>query len=171
MDADAQLPIWFLTALLVVGLVIYPIFHAKVLRWRIAGVRFGGLAFASAFSTWVLFKAYLKFYGLLVLLALVAAVFAMIVELIIVPALSALPVGGNVAFEFIGVVCLVIAYFAAATAAAFAYQGTVRFETWRLIVDALVIRGLDQLERVKVHAGHTARHAGRIGAALNLGGF
>jgi uncharacterized membrane protein YjgN (DUF898 family) len=167
-DGDAEPPVWFLSALLLVGLVIYPIFHAMVLRWRIAGVRFGALAFASAFSTWALCKAYLKFYGLLVLLVIIAAVLVTIVELMIVPAL---PFGGNIVFEFIGVVCLVIAYFAAATAAAFAYQGTVRFETWRLIVDALVIRGLDQLDRVKVHAGHTARHAGRIGAALNLGGF
>jgi uncharacterized membrane protein YjgN (DUF898 family) len=168
LDGDAEQPVWTPAALLVVGLVIYPIFHATVLRWRVAGIRFGALAFASAFSTWALCKAYLKFYGLLVLLAIIAGVVVVVVELMIVPAL---PVGGSIVFEFIGVLCLVIAYFAAATAAAFAYQGTVRFETWRLIVDALVIRGLDQLDRVKVHAGHAARHAGRIGAALNLGGF
>ena len=66
---------------------------------------------------------------------------------------------------------LVIGYFAVATAAAFAYQGTVRFDTWRLIVDALVLRGLDQLDRAKTPTGQGARQAGRIGAAFNLGGF
>ena len=151
----------------VLGLPAYPVFRAMGLRWRIAGMRFGTLSLASDFSTWSLYKAYLKFFGWLVLLAI-------IIVLVVLAQLqtgSALPLGKSVLIEFIWVVGLVIAYFAVATTAAFAYQGTVRFDTWRLIVDALVLRGLDQLDRAKTPAGQAAHQAGRIGAALNLGGF
>lgn len=148
--------------------IVYPIFHAVVLRWRIAGMRFGSLSFESKFSTWGLYKAYLKFYGLLLLLVIVATAIAVVVELKVVPAV---PLGSSLVAEFLGVVCLVIFYFVVLTIAAFAYQGTVRFDTWRLIVNSLVLRGAEQLDRAKVNVAHAARHAGRIGAALNLGGF
>jgi hypothetical protein len=156
--------IWLLAA----GAVIYPIFHAMVLRWRLAGMRFGTLEFSSTFSTWRFSLAYYKFFALLALIAIVATIVAVVVQSKIVPAW---PLGTSVVVEFIGVVCLVIFYFVVATMGTFAYQGTVGFDTWRLIVDSLVLRGPDQLDRAKVHAGHAARHAGRIGAALNLGGF
>lgn len=151
----------------ILGLLAYPVFRAMGLRWRIAGTRFGTLSLASDFSTWSLYKAYLKFFGWLVVLAIIIA----LVVLAQLQTVFALPLGKSVVIEFIWVVGLVIAYFAVATAAAFAYQGTVRFETWRLVVDALVLRGLDQLDRAKTPAGQTVRQAGRIGAALNLGGF
>jgi uncharacterized membrane protein YjgN (DUF898 family) len=159
---------WLWRALLLAVLLLYPIFHAIVLRWRIAGMRFGTLSFASDFSTWRFYKAYLKFYALMVLLATIVWGVSFVVQLKIVPVILA---WRSVVVESIGVVLLVIAYFAVATAVAFAYQGTVRFATWRLIADSLAVRGLDQLDRAKVHAGHAARHTGRIGAALNLGGF
>jgi uncharacterized membrane protein YjgN (DUF898 family) len=149
------------------GLLAFPVFRAIGLRWRIAGMRFGSLSFASEFSTWDLYKAYLKFLGWLVLLALVVAP-VVLVQLWIVPVL---PFGKSVAFEFVWVVCLMVGYFAVATLVAFAYLGTVRFDTWRLIVDSLVLRGVDQLDRAKAPAGQDARLGGRIGAAINLGGF
>jgi hypothetical protein len=99
------------------------------------------------------------------------AIIIVLVALAQLATVSALPLGKSVVIELIWVVCLLIAYFALATAAAFAYQGTVRFDTWRLIVDALVLRGLDQLDRAKTPARQAARQAGRIGAALNLGGY
>src|SRR5205085_961998 len=113
-----------------------PIFHAIVLRWRIAGIRFGTLSFASDFSTWRFYKAYLKFYALMVLLVAVVWGVSFLVELKIVPAIVA---WRSVVVESIGVMLLVIAYFAVATAVAFAYQGTVRFATWRLIADSLAV--------------------------------
>jgi uncharacterized membrane protein YjgN (DUF898 family) len=150
------------------AIVIYPLFHAMVLRWRVAGMGFGTLSLRSDFSYWSVYKAYLKYFGLLALLAILVGAGALVVQRAIVPAL---PLGRSIVIEFIGMVCLAMAYFAVATIAAFAYQGTVRFDTWRAIVDSLALRGLDQVDRAKVHAGHAARHAGRIGAALNLGGF
>jgi uncharacterized membrane protein YjgN (DUF898 family) len=156
------------TWLVVTGLIVYPLFHAMVLRWRVAGMRFGTLSLASDFSTWSLYKGYLKFFGLLLLLTIVASGIVVFVQLKILPAL---PLGRSVMIEFLGIVCVVIGYFAVATIAAFAYQGTVRFDVWRAIVDNLTLHGLDQIDRARVHAGHTAHHAGRIGAALNVGGF
>lgn len=151
-----------------VGLVIYPIFHAMVLRWRIAGMRFGTLSFESDFPTWQLHKAYLKFFGLLGVIAAVVLMAAAQVQTQIIPAL---PLGRSIVVEFIGVLCLAVAYFTVATVITLAYQATVRFTTWHLIVDALVLHGLDQLDRTKFHPGHAARHSGSVGAALNVGGF
>ena len=151
----------------ILGALAYPVFRAIGLRWRIAGMRFGTLSLTSELSTWSLYKAYLKLFGWLVLLAIIIV----LVALAQLATVSALPLGKSVVIELIWVMCLLIAYFALATAAAFAYQGTVRFDTWRLIVDALVLRGLDQLDRAKTPARQAARQAGRIGAALNLGGY
>src|SRR5205085_1169885 len=75
---------WLWRALLLAVLLLYPIFHAIVLRWRIAGIRFGTLSFASDFSTWRFYKAYLKFYALMVLLAAVLWGVSFLVQLEIV---------------------------------------------------------------------------------------
>ena len=156
--------IWFA----VIGLVIYPTFHARVLRWRVAGIRFGTLSVQAEFSTWQLYKAYLKFSTLVIAIAILALIVAAIVQLKIVPAL---PLGTSIGIEFVGVVALVVSYFIVATLVAISYQATVRLTTWRLIVDAMVLSGIDQLDRVKLNPAHAARHSGRIGAALNVGGF
>jgi uncharacterized membrane protein YjgN (DUF898 family) len=153
---------------------VYPLLHAMVLRWRISGMRFGTLSFESDFPIWPLYKAYLKFYGSLLLLAIVGTI-----------SVNSIIVAGRAAnllsevsqkslqqiAEDLMVIGLVIFYFVGATAAAFAYQATVRFETWHSIVDALIVRGLDQFERAKANPAFAAGHPGRIGAALNLGGY
>jgi Bacterial protein of unknown function (DUF898) len=156
--------LWFL----IMALGFYPVFRAKVLRWRIGSMRFGPLSFATNFSTWRFYKPYLKFYGWMLLLGTVVGILNAVIQSQIIPKL---PIGESIAVEITGVVCLVIAYFAIATIISFAFQGTVRFETWRLIVDSLQVRGVDQLERAQNSTGHAAHRKGRIGAALNLGGF
>ena len=80
-------------------------------------------------------------------------------------------VARSTATEVIGVILLVIAYFLIATLVSFSYQATVRLETWKLIADSLVLRGVDQLDRAKAPPQTLRGGAGRIGAALNLGGF
>jgi uncharacterized membrane protein YjgN (DUF898 family) len=150
------------------ALVVYPGFHATVLRWRIAGMRFGNVTLAAPFSTWSLYKAYLRFFGLMVLFAIVAAAIAALVQYKILPNLPAHP---SRLLELVGVILRVAAYFVAATVIAFAYQATVRFTLWRLIVNSLTLTGLDALDRVKAPTGWTPHHEGRIGGALNIGGF
>jgi uncharacterized membrane protein YjgN (DUF898 family) len=154
--------------LLLLLLVFYPIFRAIVVRWRVENMRFGALSFETHFSKWSFVKPYLKFYGWMIVLAIGATVIGVTAHATIV---SRLPVGESLVLEIIGVVCLVIFYFSIATIIAFAFQGTVRFETWRAIIDSLVVRGLDQLDRVKAPSEGAVRRRGRIAAALNLGGF
>jgi uncharacterized membrane protein YjgN (DUF898 family) len=154
--------------LLVMFLIFYPIFRALVVKWRIAGMRFGALSFESNFSTWRFAIPYLKFFGWMLVLAIMTGIIFAVVRSQIVPHL---PIGESYAVEIFSVVCLTVAYFIIATIISFAFQGTVRFETWRLIVDSLVLRGIGQLDRAKAPAAGVARRKGRIGAALNLGGF
>jgi uncharacterized membrane protein YjgN (DUF898 family) len=150
------------------ALAIYPGFHATVLRWRIAGMRFGAVTLAAPFSTWALYKAYFRFFGLMVLFAIVATAIIFFVQYKIAPLLPARP---SRFLELVEVVLEVVAYFVIATVIAFAYQATVRFTLWRLIVNALTLTGLETLDGVKAQAGWTPRHDGRIGGALNIGGF
>jgi uncharacterized membrane protein YjgN (DUF898 family) len=167
-DAAAGVAVMLFIWWLLLLLIFYPIFRAIVVRWRIAGMRFGALSFESIFSTWGFVKPYLKFYGWMVLLATAVGVGGFVIQSLILQRLS---LEQSMTIEVIGVVLLVIAYFSIATIIAFAFQGTVRFETWRLIVNSLVLRGMDQLDRAKTDAAIAAHRSGRIGAALNLGGF
>ena len=146
-------------------MIFYPFFRAMALRWRIAGMRLGALSLKADFRVWSFAKPYFKFYAWLVLLAIVVAILGLAALVVIAV------VARSIVTEVIGVVCLVIAYFGIATLMAFAYQATVRLETWRIIVDSLVISGVDQLDRIKAPPDHDSPRTGRIGAAINLGGF
>ena len=150
------------------GLVVYPAFHANVLRWRIASMRFGPVTLAAPFSTRTLYKAYLRFFGLMVILAIVAGAGAALWQFKIQ---SALPSPQPPLLALAIFVALAFGYFAAATAIAFAYQATVRLTLWRLIVDSLRLTNIEALDSVKAQSGWTPRHEGRIGGSLNIGGF
>jgi uncharacterized membrane protein YjgN (DUF898 family) len=154
--------------LAVAGFFVYPYFRAIVMRWRIAGIRFGSLSVSCDFPASVLHKAYAKFFGLLFLLLVAVGGIGFFIQVKILPLL---PLGRSILVEFIGVLLLAVSYFAILTIAAFAYQSTVRFDVWRSIVDHLTLHDAAQLDRAKADPVHTARHAGRVGAALNLGGF
>lgn len=169
-DANELHTLGFAAAWIVfAALVIYPGFHAAVLRWRIGGMRFGTLTLESRFSTWALYKAYLRFFGLMVVFAILIAVGTAIFQFKILPHLPA--AGQSRLLDFLGVIALAILYFVIATVIAFAYQATVRLTLWRLIANSLTLTGLDALDRVKAPAAAVARHEGRIGGALNIGGF
>jgi uncharacterized membrane protein YjgN (DUF898 family) len=168
-ESDAEAALGFAAAWLVVaGLVVYPWLHAIVLRWRISGMRFGTVTLDAPFSTWSLYKAYLRFFALMVMLAIVVGTIANVWHLKIVPSLPApLPV----LLALAGVIALALAYFVIATVVAFAYQATVRLTLWSLVVNSLNLTGLDALDRVKAPAGWRPHHEGRIAGALNIGGF
>ena len=168
-ESDAKAALGFAAAWLVVaGLVVYPWLHATVLRWRIGGMRFGAVTLDAPFSTWSLYKAYLRFFGLMVMLAIAVGTFANVWHLKILPSLPApLPV----LLALAGVIALALAYFVIATVIAFAYQATVRLTLWSLVVNSLNLAGLDALDRVKALPGWTPHHEGRIAGALNIGGF
>ncbi len=165
LDLDDELGAFLLVWPLPAGLAVYPFFRAMALRWRIAGIRLGTLQLSSEFPVWSFAKAHLKYYAWLTLLAAIVAALGM-------GALLAVAiVARSLATEVIGVILLLLAYFVIATLISFAYQATVRLETWKLITDFLVIRGVDQLDRAKSPAESTSHRRGRTGAALNLGGF
>jgi uncharacterized membrane protein YjgN (DUF898 family) len=154
--------------LVAAAVVVYPCFHANALRWRISGVRFGPVTLDAPFSTWSLYKAYLRFFALMVVLAIAVGVIAAFWQSKVLPNLPTPP---SVLLALVGVIALALAYFVIATVIAFAYQATVRLTLWRLVVNALTLTGLDALDRAKAPAGWTPQHEGRIADALNIGGF
>jgi uncharacterized membrane protein YjgN (DUF898 family) len=152
----------------VVGLLIYPMFHANMLRWKIGGIRFGSLTLAAPFSTWALYKAYLRFLGVMVLFVIAMGIPIALWQYKIDPLL---PKNPHWSLELIGVIARVTIYFIIATVVAFTYQATVRLTLWRLIVNSLTLSGIESLDRAKAIPGWSPHHEGRIGGALNIGGF
>lgn len=150
------------------GLAVYPGFHATVLRWRIGGMRFGPVILDVRFSTWSLYKAYLRFLGLMAVLAIIVGTGTAIWQLKILPALPSPP---SPLLALAGFVVLALVYFAIVTAILFAYQATVRLTLWRLLVNGLSLTGIEALDRAKALPGWTPRHEGRIAGSLNIGGF
>jgi uncharacterized membrane protein YjgN (DUF898 family) len=150
------------------GLAVYPAFRANVLRWRIESMRFGPVTLAAPFSTRTLYKAYLRFFGMMMILAIGAGVGAALWQFKIQ---SVLPSPQPPLLALAIFVALAFGYFAAATVIAFAYQATVRLTLWRLVVDSLRLTNVEALDSVKAQSGWTPRHEGRIGGSLNIGGF
>jgi len=168
-DAEAS---WALRAaavwLAVAGLAVYPAFHANALRWRIAGIRFGTLAMQAPFRTLDLYKAYLRFFALMVPFAILVFAVSWVVQHRVVPMLPEdLPRG----LELLRVILTVLAYFVILTVVTVAYQATVRLALWRLVVDRLTLTGVEALNDAKAQPGWSPLHEGRIGGALTIGGF
>ena len=150
------------------ALAVYPGFHATVLRWRIDGMRLGAMTFTSPFSTWSLYKAYFRFLGLMVLLAIAIGLVVAAWQLAVAPKLPEQP---SRLLQLAGAILLMTGYFVVATVIAFAYQATVRLTLWRLTVNSLSVTGLEELDRAKALPWTARRHEGWIGGALNIGGF
>ncbi len=154
--------------LAIAGLAVYPTFHANSLRWRIAGIRFGALAMQAPFPTWSLYKAYLRFFALMVAFAIPVLLVSWFVQHQVMPML---PENLPRELELLRVILTVLAYFVIITVVTFAYQATVRLTLWRLVVNALTLTGIEVLDKAKAQPGWSPHHEGRIGGALSIGGF
>ena len=167
--SEAEWPVWAaLGWMAVAGLAVYPAFHANALRWRIAGVRFGKLAMQAHFKTSDLYRAYLRFFVLMLAFAIVVAIVSVLWQYEIRPMLPQSPPR---ALDLLIVLLTVLAYFVVITVVTFAYQATVRLALWRLVVDRLTLTGIEALNDAKAQPGWSPRHEGRIGGALSIGGF
>jgi uncharacterized membrane protein YjgN (DUF898 family) len=153
----------------VAAAILYPAFQALVLRWWIAGLRFGPITAHSRLRTSAVYAAYAHFvwYAALVLLVLVVAA---ALASFAIHALGERAEDSSVVTA-VTTVLLAAGYLLLALAYSTIYQATVRLPLWRLAFDTLDIEGLAALDEVGA-AGQAASAVGEgLADALHVGGY
>jgi uncharacterized membrane protein YjgN (DUF898 family) len=165
-NAPSQMVV-FLTVFLGIGLfvvaaVAYAILQGIIMRWWLAGLRFGPVVVA----TRQVFGAYLRcfLYGLLLL----------IVVSLVVGALAALLSLGvtKEAKEIMGAILVICLYFSFAVGLWVIYQLTIKFGVWRMAVDSVELAGFDAMEHVRADDTRPSSAVGEgLADALGAGGI
>jgi uncharacterized membrane protein YjgN (DUF898 family) len=149
--------------------VLYPAFQAMVLRWWIAGLRFGELGVASHLSTRAVYAIYLRFMWI----ALVAGIlFAIVVGVALaMTGLLALWLGKGVLTELLSTALLIGSYVIVALAYSTIYQATVRLRLWKAGFESIELSALEVLERVNASGAAGSAVGEGLADALNVGGI
>jgi uncharacterized membrane protein YjgN (DUF898 family) len=149
--------------------VLYPAFQAMVLRWWIAGLRFGALGVASHLRTRAVYAIYLRFMWI----ALVAGiVFATGVAIALaITGLLALWLGKGVLTELLSTALLIASYVIVALAYSTIYQATVKLRLWKAGFESIELSGREALDRVNASGAAGSAVGEGLADALNVGGI
>jgi uncharacterized membrane protein YjgN (DUF898 family) len=147
------------------ALLLFPVFQAMVWRWWLDGIRFGELTVRSHLLKRRIYGAYLRFFGLALVLILGTAV----VGFIGLAIFGASP--GGTGTEIAGTLATVALYVVVMLGFSTLYQATVRLTLWRHGVESLEIGRLDVLERVTATGAAGSPVGEGLADALNVGGF
>ena len=156
---------WFVLALAV----LYPAFQAIVLRWWMAGLRFGELSVASRLRMRAVYALYLRFVWIAFVAGVVFAIAAGI-ALAIVGGLG-FWLGKGALVELLTTVLLVLSYVIVALAYSTIYQATVRLRLWKHGFESIELTGLEALDRVRAVGGAGSAVGEGLADALNVGGI
>ena len=154
---------------IVMTAVLFPVFQAMVLRWWLAGLRFGELTIHSHLRTSHIYGAYLRFlwYGLLLLvvIAIVGSIGYVVLGLMLVA------IGNADTAEAVNAAAMIGLYVVTMLGFSAIYQGTVKLSLWRSGVESIVFEGLDVLDRVKAQGAASSAVGEGLADALNVGGI
>jgi len=147
---------------------LYPIFHAIMLRWWVSGLRFGDVAVRSSLRIARVFGVYARFFGYATLFTAIAG------ALLGIGAFGLSKITGgpsSMRGEIITTVLSLGAYAAIALGYWTIYQATVKLGVWRCVIESLEISNSAALEHVAA-AGEAASPIGEgLADALNVGGI
>jgi len=149
--------------------VLYPAFQAMVLRWWIAGLRFGELGVASHLSTRAIYAIYLRFMWIALVAGIVFAIGAVLA--LAMTGLLALWLGKGVLTELISTALLIGSYVIIALAYSTIYQATVRLRLWKAGFESIELSSLEVLERVNASGAAGSAIGEGLADALNVGGI
>jgi uncharacterized membrane protein YjgN (DUF898 family) len=155
---------WLLCAIAL----LYPVFHAIVLRWWVSGLRFGDVAVRSHLRIARVFGIYARFFGYATLFTAIAATLLGVGSF----ALSKI-IGGPFSMrDEITVTVLSLGGYAAMALGYWTiYQATVKLGVWRCVIESLEVSNVAALEKVAA-AGEPASPVGEgLADALNVGGI
>jgi uncharacterized membrane protein YjgN (DUF898 family) len=148
--------------------VLYPAFQAVVLRWWLAGLRFGTLRVTSRVRTGQIYRVYMRFLGYSVLFSLISSVAAAILIGINIALAPILP---TTVEEVLVTGALLAGYVVAALAYSTIYQVTVKLGFWRVGADSLELSGTNVLDRVKAVGQPSSSFGEGLANALGVGGW
>lgn len=160
---------------LLVGMLLYPVFQAMVLRWWSSGLRFGDMAANSTLRTGEVYLTYLRYIGW----SMVFSTIATFVLIGVGAAGGALLWTTGIAqkdwFSDVGTIggtiLAVVIYVAFALGFAAIYQVKVRLGLWRAVANSTGLANPATLETIS-SAGAPASSVGEgLADALNVGGF
>jgi uncharacterized membrane protein YjgN (DUF898 family) len=144
-----------------------PAFHAMVMRWWIAGIRFGEIAAVSHLRTRDVYVAYLRFIGFMIafiIVLLIGVFFGLII-------LGTFFEDGSMLSEFVTVAMMVGTYVVFMLGLITLYNATVTLSVWRLTANSIELSDTRPIGHVKA-AGDASSPLGEgIADVLNLGGI
>ncbi|HZE45723.1 MAG TPA: DUF898 family protein, partial [Xanthobacteraceae bacterium] len=166
-----------MAALIIIGLgsglfvmagVVYAILQGVIMRWWLAGLRFGPVVVATTLKKRQVFGAYLRcfLYGLLLLIVVSFVVGALAALLSLGVAVT------KEAKEIMGAILVICLYFSFAVGFWVIYQLTIKFGIWRMAVDSVELAGFDAIERVRADGTGPSSAVGEgLADALGAGGI
>lgn len=150
------------------AMAVYPAFQALVLRWWLAGLRFGPVTTVSRVRTGQIYSIYMRLLGYSVLFSLSAGIvgsfFAGVYALV---AAYIPPLLG----EILVTTGLLISYVVAALAYSTIYQVIVKLGFWRVSADSLELSGTTALDKVKAVGRPSSSIGEGMADALGVGGW
>jgi uncharacterized membrane protein YjgN (DUF898 family) len=153
---------------MLMGLILYPVFQAMVLRWWASGLRFGELSLKSRLRTGAVYGAYARFLGLSLLFSLLlASLLGMIMGLVSVTVSARDAFASQIVQAVVGIVAYVVLMLGYSVI----NQVVVRLALWRLVVESLDISGLSALDRVTAEGQPSSAFGEGLADALNVGGL
>jgi uncharacterized membrane protein YjgN (DUF898 family) len=158
-----------------VGMLLYPVFQAMVLRWWTSGLRFGDMAASSSLRTGEVYGTYLRYIGWSIVFSTIALV---VLTMLVAAGAAALWATGLHEKEWFssvggiaGGIFGVVVYVAFALGYATIYQVKVRLGLWRAIANSAGLSNPATLETIS-SVGAPASPVGEgLADALNVGGF
>lgn len=152
---------------LALAALLFPAFHAMVMRWWVAGIRFGEIAAVAHLRTRDVYVAYLRFIGYL-LAFIVALLVGVFFGLLI---LGTFFQDGSMLSEFMTVAMMVGTYVVFMLGIMTLYNATVTLSVWRLTANSIELSDTRPIGQVKA-AGDASSPLGEgIADVLNLGGI
>jgi uncharacterized membrane protein YjgN (DUF898 family) len=152
----------------VAAIALYPLFQALVLRWWIAGLRFGSLSVDSLLPVGKVYRIYLRFLGFVVLFAIFIVILGGGAALLFA---SAPGVAESSALnETIAAIATLSAYVIFALGASTIYQVVVSFGMWRLGTASAVVSGAGVLDGVRAAGAPSSALGEGLVDALGVGG-
>lgn len=144
-----------------------PAFHAMVMRWWIAGIRFGEISAVAHLRTRDVYFAYLRFIGYLIAfiaVLLIGVFFGLLI-------LGTFFQDGSMLSEFVTVAMMVGTYVVFMLGLITLYNATVTLSVWRLTANSIELSDTRPIGQVKA-AGDASSPLGEgIADVLNLGGI
>src|SRR5712671_2874637 len=162
-------------SLFVVAAVVYAILQGIIMRWWLAGLRFGPVVVATTLKKRQVFGAYLRclLYALLLLIVLsvvagaVTALFALGVMLFALGVTMT-----KEASQIMGVILVICIYLSSAMGIWVVYQVTIKLGVWRMAVDSVELAGFGAIERVRADGTRPSSAVGEgLADALGAGGI